>query len=120
MYQLTKGATAMKSQKRTFTKRMATLAAAFVFAVAGFSFIGGSTTASAAGGGFKVVNNCGSTKTFGWSRHDAAPGTGAYHKVAAGATYSVASGNGIWRVELPKGVFRTFVYNGNWNTLRMC
>jgi len=110
----------MKHHKLTFTKRFTTLTAAFVFAVAGFAFLGTSGSASAAGGGFNVVNNCGSTQTFGYNYHDASPGTGAYHQVAAGATYAVNSGDGIWRVELPKGVYNTFVYNGNWNTVTMC
>ncbi len=111
----------MKRNKLTFTKRFTTLTAAFVVAAAGFAFIGTSGNASAAsGGGFNIVNNCGSTQTFGYNYHDAAPGTGAYHQVAAGATYGVASGNGIFRVELPKGVFNTFVYNNSWNSLTMC
>ena len=110
----------MKRQKLTFTKRFTTLTAAFVFAIAGFSFVGTSSNASAAGGGFNIVNNCGSARTFGYNYHDSPPGTGAYHEVAAGATYGVSSGNGIFRVELPKGVYNTFVYNNSWNSLTMC
>lgn len=55
-----------------------------------------------------------------YNYYDAAPGTGAYHQVAAGSTYSVGSDDGIWRVELPKGVFNLFVYNGNWSSVTMC
>lgn len=111
----------MKRQKLAFTKRITTLSAAFVFAIAGFAFLAPSGNVSAAGGGgFTIVNNCGSTQTFGWNYHDAAPGTGAYHQVAAGSSYNVASGDGIWRIELPKGVFNTFVYNGSQNSLPMC
>ena len=110
----------MKSHKLTFTKRFTTLISAFVVAVAGFAFLSTGGSASAASGGFNVVNNCGSTQTFGYNYYDAAPGTGAYHQVGAGSTYSVNSGNGIWRVELPKGVFNLFVYNGNWSSVTMC
>lgn len=66
-----------------------------------------------------IVNNCGSAQTFEYNYYDAAPGTGAYHQVAAGSTYSVGSDDGIWRVELPKGVFNLFVYNGNWSSVTM-
>lgn len=110
----------MKRQKLTFTKRFTTLTAAFMFAVTGLAFTGTSGSASAAAGGFNVYNNCGSTQTFGYNYHDAAPGTGAYHQVGAGSTYRVDSGTGIFRVELPKGVFNTFVYNGSNTTLPMC
>lgn len=110
----------MKSNKLAFTKRITTLTTAFVFTVAGLAFLATSGSASAAAGGFNVYNNCGSTSTFGYNYHDAAPGTGAYHQVAAGSTYRVNSGTGIFRVELPKGVFNTFVYSGSNNTLSMC
>jgi hypothetical protein len=110
----------MNKLRLNITKRLTAFIAAFVLSVAGVAAIGISSPASAAGGGFTVVNNCGSTQTFGYNYHDAAPGTGAYHEVDAGASYAVNSGNGIWRVELPKGVFNTFVYNNNWNTLTMC
>ncbi len=110
----------MTRQKLTFTKRFTTLTAAFVFAIAGLTFLGTNGNASAASGGFKIVNNCGGERTFGYNYYDSAPGTGAYHKVGAGSTYTVNSGNGIFRVELPKGVFNTFVYNGSYNSLTMC
>ena len=110
----------MKSPKLTFTKRITTLTTAFVFSVAGLAALATGGSASAAAGGFNVYNNCGATSTFGYNYHDASPGTGAYHQVAAGSTYRVDSGTGIFRVELPKGVFNTFVYSGSNNTLSMC
>ncbi len=111
----------MKQQKRTFTKRITTLTAAFVFAATGLAFLGTSGSASAASTGFNVYNNCGSTQTFGYNYYNSAPGTGAYHKVGTGSTYRVnTSGTGIYRVELPKGVFNTLVYNGSNTTLPMC
>ena len=110
----------MKRQKLTFTKRFTTLTAAFTFALAGLAFLGTSGNASAASSGFNIYNNCGSTQTFGYNYHDAAPGTGAYHQVGAGSTYRVNVSNGIDRVELPKGVFNTFVYSGSNTTLPMC
>jgi hypothetical protein len=110
----------MKHRSHTFAKRLGTMITAFVFVLAGITVFGGSTDASAASGGFKVYNNCGSQKTFGYNRYNTPPGTGAYYKVGAGKTYTVSSGTGIFRVELPKGVFNIFVYNGNWNTVRMC
>ena len=110
----------MKQQKRTFTKRITTLTAAFVFAATGLAFIGTSGSASAAAGGFNVYNNCGGTRTFGYNYYNSAPGTGAYHQVGAGSTYRVNSGTGIFSVELPKGVYNTFVYSGSNNTLSMC
>lgn len=111
----------MKRQKLAFTKRITTLSTAFVFAVAGFAFLAPSGNVSAASPGFNIYNNCGSTQTFGYNYYDAAPGTGAYHQVGAGSTYRVnTSSTGIYRVELPKGVFNTFVYNGSNTTLPMC
>ena len=101
----------MKRQNTTFTKRFTTLTAAFLFALTGFAFLGTSGNASAASGGFNVYNNCGTTKTFGYNYHTAPAGTGAYHQVGAGSTYRVNSGTGIFRVELPKGVYNILVYN---------
>lgn len=95
--------------------------AAFAFAVAGFSFLGGSSNASAAGQGFRVVNNCSKTTIFGYNKYNTPPGTGAYYTVKKGATYTVnTSSTGIFRVELPKGVYNTLVYSGHYNTLYMC
>lgn len=105
---------------QTFTKRFTTLTAAFLFAITGLTFLGISGNASAASGGFTIVNNCGGDRTFGYNYHDSAPGTGAYHEVANGTSYYVNSGTGIFRVELPKGVFNTFVYSGSNNSLTMC
>ncbi len=110
----------MTDHKVNLRKRITTLTAAFVFAVAGLAFFGTNGSTSAAAGGFSVYNNCGSTQTFGYNYHDSSPGTGAYHQVAAGSSYYVNSGTGIFRVELPKGVFNTFVYSGSNNTLNMC
>ena len=111
----------MKRPTLTFTKRITTLTAAFVFAVTGLALFGAASNTSAASPGFNVYNNCGSTQTFVYNYYNSAPGTGAYHKVGAGSTYRVnTSGTGIYRVKLPKGVYNTFVYNGSNTTLRMC
>ena len=111
----------MKHQKLPLTKRIATFTAAFMFALTGLAFFGTSGNASAASVGFNVRNNCGKTATFGYNYYNSSPGTGAYHKVAAGSTYRVnTSKTGIYRVELPKGVFNTLVYNGSRTTLTMC
>ena len=101
-------------------KRITVTFAAFLFALTGLTVFGAASNTSAASGGFKVVNNCSKSTVFGYNRNDTPPGTGAYYTVAKGATRTVHTGSGIFRVELPKGVYRTFVYGGNYNTLRMC
>lgn len=110
----------MKRSKFTIKQRIAAFSAAGVMAVAGISLFAPTNQASAAGGGFTIINNCGAERTFGYNYHDVAPGTGTYHKVAAGTNYTVNSGQGIFRVELPRGVMNTFIYNGNYNQLLMC
>jgi hypothetical protein len=117
---MTGGSPIMKRLTMNIRNKAASFIAVAVLAVTGISVFGTGQSASATGGGFYVVNNCGSQRTFGYNHHDSAPGTGAYYQVAAGSTYTVASGEGIWRVELPRGVMNTFVYNDGWNTLNMC
>ena len=79
----------MKRSKFTIEQRIAAFSAAGVMAVAGISLFAPTNQASAAGGGFTIINNCGAERTF-------------------------------FRVELPRGVMNTFIYNGNYNQLLMC
>lgn len=103
---------------KSFSK-VAAVTMAFVVTVTGIS-LGGGQSASASSGGIRIHNNCGSTRVFGYNYHNSSPGTGSYITVANRSTYTLNTGGGIFRVELPRGIFNTFVYNGSWNTLNMC